>query len=417
MNTILRQRNFALLWFGGLISMIGDWVLIVALPFYIYNLTGSTLATGVMLMAQTLPRILLGSIAGVFVDRWNRKRVMVWGDVSRALLLLLLLLVRNADQIWLIYAVACIQSSISQFFDPAKNALLPSLVDQEHLAAANSLNILNNNLARLIGPAIGGALLGAYGLASVVSLDSLSFLISGVLIGLIAMPDMGAQRPAAAASPDPGTAWMRFWRDWLEGLRLVQRDALISSLFLIGSISAIAEGIFVVLFVAFVYQGLHAGALEFGWIMTAQAVGGVLGSAVIGRIGRVVPPSRMIGLIALNGSLLIILFNLPSLPLALAIFVAAGVAVVGYSTSFFMLLQTSVDNRYRGRIFGAFGTTNALLLLLGQGLAGALGDSIGVIPAINGKGILDILAGVTGLILLQRASRLVGQTLTDQPGA
>jgi MFS family permease len=157
--------------------------------------------------------------------------------------------------------------------------------------------------------------------------------------------------------------------------------------------------------------------LEFGWIMTAQAVGGVLGSAIIGWGGKAVPPTRMIGLIGVNGGLLLILFALPSLTLALGIFVAAGIAVVGYGTSFFMLLQKSVDNQYRGRIFGAFGTTNALLVLLGQGLAGTLGDMIGVIPAISGKGILDMLAGIIGLILLQRATRLAHQALADQPGA
>jgi MFS family permease len=417
MIAILRQRNFALLWCGGLISILGDWVLIVALPFYIYNQTGSTLATGVMLMAQTLPRILVGSVAGVFVDRWNRKRVMVCADLSRALLLLLLLLVRDSSSLWLIYVVAAVQASIAQFFDPAKNALLPNLVGQEYLSTANSLNILNNNLARLIGPVIGGVLLGGYGLASVVLLDSLSFLFSGVLISLIAQPTTIAQPLARSATTDPRTAWMRLWHDWLEGLRLVRRNPIVSSLFLVGSIASVAEGFFVVLFVAFVQKGLHGGALEFGWIMTSQAVGGVLSSAAIGRFGKTVMPSRLIGMIALNGILLLILFNLPSLPLALVIFVAAGIVVVGYSTGLFLLLQKSVDDRYRGRIFGAFGTTSALMLLLGQGLAGMLGDTIGVIPAINGKGILDILAGVVGLILLERASRRVHQVLADQSGA
>jgi len=76
MLAALRQRNFALLWFGQLISLLGDWILFVALPFYIYTLTGSTLATGIMFMVQTLPRLFLGSVAGVFVDRWNRRRTM-----------------------------------------------------------------------------------------------------------------------------------------------------------------------------------------------------------------------------------------------------------------------------------------------------------------------------------------------------
>ena len=90
MLKVLRQRNFGLLWSAGLISMIGDWVLFISLPIYTYNLTQSTLATGIMFMVGTLPRILLGSLAGVYVDRWDRQRTMVVADLSRAVLILLL---------------------------------------------------------------------------------------------------------------------------------------------------------------------------------------------------------------------------------------------------------------------------------------------------------------------------------------
>src|SRR5437660_7176174 len=99
MLAILRQRNFTLLWIGQLISVFGDWVLLIALPFYIFDLTGSALATGAMFMAQTVPRVLLGSVAGVFVDRWNRKRTMIAADLSRAVLMLALLSVHSAG--WL----------------------------------------------------------------------------------------------------------------------------------------------------------------------------------------------------------------------------------------------------------------------------------------------------------------------------
>src|SRR5579884_1501541 len=88
MIAALRQRNFSLLWFGQLISLLGDWILFVALPFYIYTLTGSTLATGVMFIVQTLPRLFLGSVAGVFVDRWNLKYTMVIVNLVQALILL-----------------------------------------------------------------------------------------------------------------------------------------------------------------------------------------------------------------------------------------------------------------------------------------------------------------------------------------
>ena len=130
MLKLLRQRNFSLLWIGQIISIIGDWVLFIALPFYTYSLTGSVLATGAMFIVSTLPRLLLGSVAGVFVDRWDRKRTMIMADLLRVLLIAMLLLVRSRDWLWLIYVSAFLESVVSQFFNPAKTAIIPLLVDE-----------------------------------------------------------------------------------------------------------------------------------------------------------------------------------------------------------------------------------------------------------------------------------------------
>src|SRR6185436_4822693 len=127
MIRVLRQRNFALLWFAGLISMIGDWMLFIALPIHTYRLTHSSLATGIMFIAGTVPRIFIGSVAGVFVDRWDRRQTMVVADLSRVFLLLLLLFVLSSESLWIVYVVAFLQATISQFFGPAENALLPQL--------------------------------------------------------------------------------------------------------------------------------------------------------------------------------------------------------------------------------------------------------------------------------------------------
>src|SRR5690349_11400335 len=109
MLAVLRRRNFAMLWLGQLVSHIGDMVLIIALPFHVYQITGSLLQTGLMYIVETLPRILLGSLAGVFVDRWDRRWTMIVADLGRAAVLLPLLLARAPADLWLIYAVAGIQ--------------------------------------------------------------------------------------------------------------------------------------------------------------------------------------------------------------------------------------------------------------------------------------------------------------------
>jgi MFS family permease len=176
MLATLRKRNFALLWLAAMISRSGDWVLLVGLPIYVYLLTHSVLAISITLVAAFLPQIALGSVAGVLVDRWDRKQVMVVSNLLLALGLLPLLLVRTPDHVWIIYVVSFVETSLEQFFTPAENALLPALVGEEHLVPANSLNSLVLNLSRLVGPALGGLIAVTFGLLGIVAADALSSL-------------------------------------------------------------------------------------------------------------------------------------------------------------------------------------------------------------------------------------------------
>jgi Na+/melibiose symporter-like transporter len=407
MLSTLRQRNFALLWFGGLISLAGDWVLFIALPIYVYTLTGSTLATSAMFIAEMIPNLLLGSIAGVFVDRWDRKRTMIVANLLLALGLLPLLAVQSAQQLWIVYSVAFVESAIAQFFKPAESALLPQLVGEEHLVAANSLNALNQNLARLVGPALGGVIAGLLGLPGVILIDAASFLIAGALIALISgRPTRASQ--SSEATPDAVGAWVAVWREWLAGLRLVRRERPILIVFVMLAITSLGEGIMGVLFVVFVKRVLGGGALELGWLMSAQAVGGLIGGLLVGSAGRIFAPARLIGLSGvLFGAIDLAIFNypafVPGIVLGLILFVVVGIPGVGFATGVNTLLQTTVADQYRGRIFGALGTTQGLLMLIGTASAGALGDRLGVVTVLNIQGGGYILAGLIALALLRGA--------------
>src|SRR4051812_33506947 len=112
MLATLRQRNFALLWFGGLISMIGDWVLYAALPFYVYQQTNSTLATAALVACELVPHLIFGTIAGVFVDRWDRKRIMVVANIIQTAVVLLLFFVWSSELLWVVYVVTFIQTTV-----------------------------------------------------------------------------------------------------------------------------------------------------------------------------------------------------------------------------------------------------------------------------------------------------------------
>ena len=188
MLAVLRQRNFALLWFGNVVSMIGDWILLVALPFYIYQRTGSALATGATFIVETLPTLFFGSLAGVFVDRWNRKWTLVIANWMSVLFLLPLLFIQSRNGLWLVYVVAFAESIIAQFIGPASSALVPNLVEEQQLTAANSANSFGQEVTRLIGPTLGGLVLGVFGLTNVVLIDSFTFLCCGLLILLISLP-------------------------------------------------------------------------------------------------------------------------------------------------------------------------------------------------------------------------------------
>src|SRR6266511_1140113 len=194
---LARHGNLRLLLAAGLISLVGDWVLRVGLAYEVYALTGSTIASSAMLMASLLPQILLGSVAGVFADRWDRRATMVVTNLLLATGLLPLLLVHDARRVWIVYLVALVESCLAQFFVPAEASLLPDLVPARDLITANALNGQTRDVARLLGAACGG-------------------LVAAGLIALIRPPRAAAgASPAAPAGPGGRATVRAVWRDWV----------------------------------------------------------------------------------------------------------------------------------------------------------------------------------------------------------
>jgi MFS family permease len=410
---VLRQRNFFLLWFGQLISIIGDWVLVIALPFYTYNLTGSALASGGMFIVSTLPRLALGSVAGVFVDRWDRKRTMIVTDLLRVFLTLLLFLVRSREWIWLVYASAFLESIASQFFSPAKNAAVPLLVNEKDLLAANSLNGFSDALTRLLGSALGGMLLNWLGFSFVVFFDAGTFLFSALMIMLIAMP----HRPAPQAGPAQAASSAKMlgvWRDWIAGLRLVKRERLLLSLFIILAVASLGDSMVTVLIVPLVKVLMGGEAQLLGWLMAAEGVGGLLGGVLVGQFGKRIAP-RLLSTIALvsAGLVIIALFTFPHSMLVFPLLGFVGLTSTAWFTSAETMLQMGTSDAFRGRIFGALGTTLALAGLIGMTFAGTMADQIGLVPVLSISASLYILSGGLAWIMLPKASL----SLANSPAA
>ncbi|MFL5880273.1 MAG: MFS transporter [Actinomycetota bacterium] len=161
---LLRRRDFGLLWAGGLISETGDWFLLVGLPFWVLQETGSSLVTASVFLVGLLPGLVVGPLAGVLVDRWDRRRTLVAVSLAEAAFLLPLLAVDGRDRLWIVYLVIAVEATLAQLNDPARNALVPTLVPKDDLVGANALIGLNTNVARLAGSPLGGILVEVAGL-------------------------------------------------------------------------------------------------------------------------------------------------------------------------------------------------------------------------------------------------------------
>lgn len=399
MLVTLRQRDFSLLWFAGFISLMGNWMLSIALKVVIYDMTGSALAVGGSLLATALPGILFSSVAGVCVDRWERRRTLVLVNLLLAIAILPMLLVRSSELLWLVYVILFVQATLTQFFGPAESAMLPLLSDPKYLPTANALNALNNNLARLVGPAVGGLLVVWVGLSGVVIVDVVTYLVAALLAGLISVTSHPGEGNVAISL-------RRVAHEWLDGLRLIWRVDTVRTLLLLYILPCISESIMAVLFVPFVLDVLHGDALNVGTLVSAQAVGGLAGSVLIGAVAARIRPSKLVALGGIGIGLAdFVLFNyfpfVQIIAVAYAMFVLAGPFAVALSAGFQTLIQTSVPDAYRGRVFSTLNLTQSLFSLVGIAIAGTASETWQIVPTINLQAYAYFLLGIGCLVLLR----------------
>jgi len=406
MLSLLRQRNFGLLWFGGLISITGDWVVITVLPYFLYNQTGSTLVAGSFNLAYAIPALLFGSFAGVFADRWNRKQTMMVVSFLQAAVILLLL-VRADTAVWLIFAVTIVQSTLSQFFTTSENALLPNLVGEEHLVTANALNALNDNLGRIIGPVIGGIVFAAFSLRGVVIADSITFLLAGVLLGLMQTP---ATRPRSADQPAHTNRrrWSGFWREWLAGLQLIRTSRFLTALFCMTGIAILGDSILSALLVPFIDTVANQGVQAVGLLFSIRGVAGILGGLLVPFGVRIMAPKTLLGVsLLVLGSAVLVAVAIPNFWVLSSCMLLLGVATIGWLSTQQSLLQSGATDAIRGRVFGVYRAANGLMLLIGTGTASALGDRIGISPLLTASAVLYALAGLVALFVVSSSERRV----------
>jgi Na+/melibiose symporter-like transporter len=410
---LLRRRDFGLLWAGGLISETGDWFLLVGLPVWVLQVTGSSLVTATVFLVGLLPGLVVGPLAGVLVDRWDRRRTLVAVSLAQAAFLLPLLAVDGRDRLWVVYLVMAVEASLAQLNDPARNALVPALVSRDDLVGANALIGLNGNLARLAGSPLGGILVEVAGLPGLVIGDAASFLLGAALIALVhphagREPNRQADRaPEAAHSPGTDPRRAGVVGEWVDGLRVTLGDRVLRWGLVVNGLAGVAQGIFTVLFVLFVTRALGGDGADVGLLRGVQAIGGLLGGVVVVALARRLEAGRLLGVsLLVFAAIDLAIWNGPALTtdswLYLGLFVAAGIPGIGVLTGLTSLVQERTAEAYLGRVFATYLGSFSGLMALGMLLAGLLGDAVGVVAVLNGQAGLYLLAGLIAVATLGR---------------
>jgi hypothetical protein len=287
--------------------------------------------------------------------------------------------------LWVVVAVAFVEAALAQFVGPAVNALVPRLVAADRLAAANARNSLAHSFGRLVGPVAGGLVAATLGLGAATLLDAGSFAVAAAGCGLIRgahVADHQEVRPDLAA-----------------GLRMITGDRVARAVVTFLTVTAIGEGMMSTLFVVFVTRALHAGGREMGWMLCAQAIGGILGGMAGTRLaGRFRPMSIASTGMALFGLIDVVIFNYPRWGTALwpvvGLFFLLGVpGAIGYA-AMITAFQVQVPDRVRGRAFAVVGVGQAAAGMVGAAVAGALGQAVSVVDLLTVQGAGYLLAAI-----------------------
>ena len=392
----LRIRDYRLLATGQLLSSLGDWLLLVAAPFYVLRLTGSTLATGLSLAAETVPALLLGPVAGVFVDRWDRRRTMLAADLLRAAAVALMLAVHRPGQVWLIYVALLGEASLSQFFTPARKALVPALVGRgPQLGAANSLAALVSGTVQLVGGPLGGALYTLIGFAPVVAIDAGSYLASAVLISAIGHRSATA-RPQRLA----GTALQRFTGELHAGATHIRSTPGLPILFTVAAVFFLGNAALTALLVPYVGTVLHAAAGTLGWLFSALGVGYLAGAPLSRAVAPRLPPRTVvISSLASLGAVFAATFNTHDTAWDLFLFTLIGPPAVCFLVTVDTFIARQTPDHLLGRAGSAYGMAQAAATLVGMVAGSFLGQQIGIGTTMNLAALAVAASAATALLI------------------
>jgi MFS family permease len=358
----LRIRDFRLLWGGSVISSLGTWLLVLAIPAHVLLVTGSLRDTGLTLAAQYLPVLILGPVAGVLTDRWDRRRLMIATSLFRAGAVAVMLLGTAPGRYWVLYGALIAESSGGVLYLPAWQARTPAIVGTGSLlSSANSLNALADGAVRLIGGPLGGILLAALGVRWLILADALSYLVSAAANALTSRPD----RTHATRT----TTITEVARDLAEGARVLRGHPVARALLLVTVIFLAANASLSAMLIPLGIRRLGGGE-NTGFVLSALGVGFLLAAPLLrALLDRVQPRILLAATLAATAAGQFGLFTSVSLATALPAAVAIGTFGSMSEVIPQTVLQRVIPNAVLGRISAVFLTGEAAVGLIGA-LAG-----------------------------------------------
>lgn len=404
MRDLLRIRDFRLLFIGQAGSNWGDALTNLALLILTQRLTGSVAAVAGTAVAVALPQLLFGLPAGVYVDRWDRKTVMVVSDILRALLVLGFATINSLDNIWLMYVLAFAQAAIGVFFNPARGALLPVITGPDRLLAANSFTETSRIVFGLLGTAAAGIWAGlANELWPLFVLDSITFIGSAALVLAIG---------ARSEPPRIDSARTGVWAEMVEGIRNIFGSRTLLGVVMGAGIFMFGVGAVNVLLVSFVVDELAVSETWFGALEAAQVSSMVMSGALLATLASRVRPTRTIPLALIGCGLIVAAIAVVRTPWQIMVMLfAVGWLITPLQASISTIVQTEVNHELLGRVGSALNTVTGSANVGSMTLAGVAAAQLGVRGVFLLCGVIVMVAGLVTAVVFTVAENFKGRNL------
>jgi DHA3 family macrolide efflux protein-like MFS transporter len=398
---LFRQRDFALLWAGQLLSQVGDQCLLIAAITLITDLSASPLAVLIPAVSIALPQVFFGLLGGVAADRWDRKWVMIVSDVARALLVLAVLLVRSSGQLWILYLAAAGLAVVGTFFYPARNATIPNIVPNGLLLTANGLIQGSYIIALIIGPTVAGIVVELWGMESAILLDSGTFVFSAAAIMLIRIP---ACRNHTLVS----TGQAGVWQEMKAGVVFIRHSPPLRRSLYVTAAATLGIGAVILLAIPHLKTQLGAGGLEYGGAMSVLGIGSVVGGLIVTRLSRRLSTNKIVGgMLVLAGAAVVAFAFATTYVLVLVSVMILGQCIVIARGALDTITQTLAPDEVRGRVQAVVNLVVAAGTALAEGLSAVMGHFLGVQTVFVAAGIITAVAGVASIYTLRSAALAV----------